>query len=96
MGQGQSSKFEGYRSFFAGDYEYLATYFEAHLKGSGTPLMVADQYTLFLEHYAKSGFEFYSCNDIPYRITPGCFAGLLGAKEQYGHSTVVTFRKKIK
>jgi hypothetical protein len=78
-----------------GEYTYFMTYFEAQFTGSGEPRAVADQFTSFVSHYATSGFEFYRSDSIPYRVTPGCLAGLFGAKESFGYTTVVSFRKRL-
>ncbi len=89
------SQFEGYRKYTVGGYEYVISYFEAKFTGSGTPMMVADQFTAFVEWWAAQGYEFLRVDEVPYRVTPGCLAGLFGAKETYGYSTVVAFRKKL-
>ncbi len=89
------SMFEGFRKYQVGDYEYAVTYFEAKFTGSGSVVQVADQFTQFVGWWASQGFEFYRCDEVPYRITPGCLQGLLGAKESYGHCTVATFRKRL-
>lgn len=89
------SKFEGFRKYRVGGYEYAMSYFEAKFKDSGAPSLVADQFTQFVESWAAQGYEFLRCDAVPYRITPGCIAGLFGAKETFGHCTVVTFRKKV-
>ncbi len=94
MAQAQS-KFEGYRRYQVGGYEYAVTYFEAKFKNTGTPMLVADQFTQFVEWWGGQGFEFMRTDEVPYHITPGCLAGLFGAKESFGHCTVVTFRKKL-
>lgn len=70
-------------------------YFEAKFVGSGSVGAVADQFTQFVSNYAAEGFEFFRCDEVPFRVTPGCLAGLFGAKESYGHCTIVTFRKKV-
>jgi hypothetical protein len=88
------SKFEGFRTYRVEGSEYLVTFFEARFKGSGTGFGVADQFTAFVQHYANQGYEFFRCDQVPYRITPGCLAGLFGAKETFGFSTIVSFRKK--
>jgi len=88
-------KFEGFRTYQVAGYQYLVSYFQAHFKGSATGLAVADQFTAFVEHYANQGYEFYRCDDVPYSVTPGCLAGLFGAKESFGYATIVSFRKKI-
>lgn len=89
------SQFEGFRKYQVGGFEYVVTYFEAQFKNNGSPRMVADQFTQFVEWWGSQGFEFMRCDEVPYRITPGCLQGLFGAKESYGHCTVVTFRKQI-
>lgn len=88
------SKFEGFRTYKVGGFEYLMQYFEAKFTGTGTVHAVADQFTAFVANQAANGFEFFRCDEVPFRVTPGCLAGLLGAKESYGHCTIVTFRKK--
>ena len=88
------SKFEGFRSYKVGGYEYLMQYFEAKFSGSGNAPAVADQFTAFVANKAASGFEFFRCDEVPFRITPGCLMALLGAKVTYGHCTIVTFRRK--
>jgi hypothetical protein len=90
----QQSKFEGFRTYTVGGYEYLIAYFEAKFSGTGTTFQVADQFTAFVQHYAGQGYEFYRCDEVPFRIAPGCLSALFGAKEVYGHSTVVSFRRK--
>jgi len=89
-----SSKFEGFRTYTVGGFTYLMEYFEAKFSGSGSVHDVADQFTQFVSQRASKGFEFFRCDEVPYRVTPGCLAGLFGAKESYGHCTIVTFRKK--
>jgi hypothetical protein len=88
------SKFEGFRSYKVGGYEFLMQYFEAKFSGSGNVHAVADQFTAFVVNQAAKGFEFFRCDEVPFRVTPGCLAGLFGAKETYGHCTIVTFRRK--
>ena len=90
-----SSKFEGFRIYSVGGYTYLMEYFEAKFSGSGSVHAVADQFTQFVSQRASRGFEFFRCDEVPFRVTPGCLAGLFGAKESYGHCTIVTFRKKM-
>ena len=90
------SGFEGFRTYVVDDWEYLMHYFEAGLAGSGTASEVADQFTAFVANQAVNEFEFFRCDAVPYRVTPGCLAGLLGAKESYGHHTMVTFRRQVK
>ena len=90
------SKFEGFRKYTVEGYEYFVTYFQAELKGNkATTLIVADQFTAFLEKYAKQGYEFYRCDEIPFQISPGCLASAFGSKVTYGYVTIVSFRKKI-
>ncbi len=90
------SEFTGFRTYVVDDWEYLMHYFEAALVDSGTAPAVADQFTAFVADHAARGFEFVRCDGVPYRVTPGCLAGLLGAKESYGHRTIVTFRRQTK
>ncbi len=89
------SQFAGFRKYQVGGFEYAVSYFEAKFKNNGTPMMVADQFTQFVESWGSQGFEFLRCDEVPYRITPGCLQGLFGAKESFGHCTVATFRKKL-
>lgn len=89
------SKFSGYRTYNAGDYTYLMAYFEAKFTDEGSAPKVAEQFTNFVGKFADGGFEFYRCDAIPFRITPGCLPALFGAKESSGHCTIVTFRKFI-
>ncbi len=91
----ESSKFEGFRTYNVGGFTYLMAYFEAKFVGTGSVGAVADQFTQFVSNYAAKGFEFFRCDEVPFRVTPGCLSGLLGAKESYGHCTIVTFRKKM-
>ena len=90
-----TSKFQGFRTYTVGGFTYLMEYFEAKFSGSGSVHAVADQFTQFVSQRASRGFEFFRCDEVPFRVTPGCLAGLLGAKESYGHCTIVTFRKKV-
>jgi hypothetical protein len=90
----QQSKFEGFRTYTVGGFEYLITYFEAQFTSSATATAVADQFTSFVQHWAGQGYEFYRCDEVPFRIAPGCLAGLFGAKEAFGQCTVVSFRRK--
>lgn len=93
--QPNQSKFEGFRTYNVGGFTYLMAYFEAEFIGSGSVGAVADQFTQFVSNYAAKGFEFFRCDEVPFRVTPGCLSGLFGAKETYGHCTIVTFRKKM-
>lgn len=90
----QASKFEGFRRYAVGDYEYVMTYFEARLPGEGGVRSVAEQFTELVEHWASEGYEFYRCDEVPYQVAPGRLASLFGAKERSGHGTLVLFRKK--
>jgi hypothetical protein len=90
------SKFEGYRKFISGDYEYVISYFQAVMKeGQANPYNVADQFTAYIEKWANEGWEFYRTDAVPYQIQPGCLSSLLGGKVSFGQVTMVSFRKKI-
>lgn len=86
----------GSRAFRVADWDYFITYFEASLRGAASGLAVADQFAAFVEHYATAGFEFLRTDQVPFRIQPGCLAGLFGASETYGSCTVVTFRRAVR
>ncbi|MBK9797507.1 MAG: hypothetical protein IPP58_13615 [Holophagaceae bacterium] len=86
------SKFQGFRTYNVGGFIYLMSYFEAIFSGEGTPMGVADQFTKFVASYAAQGFEFFRCDEVPYKVVPGCLSGLFGAKTSFGNCTIVTFR----
>ncbi len=93
--QAANQKFEGVRIYQVGGYEYLTTYFEAKFKGTASAFGVADQFTAFLAQYAQYGYEYFRTDEIPYSVQPGCLAGLLGGKVEYGRVTIATFRKRL-
>lgn len=80
-------------------YEYLVVPFVGQLKRGvfnvENARNVSEQLQALISTHAAQGWEFYRVDKIDIQVTPGCMAGLLGAKVSFITFDQVIFRRLV-
>jgi hypothetical protein len=76
-----------------GLYRYHVVPFVGQLKQGSDVTEVSNQLASLINHFADQGWEFYSLDNVDIQVTPGCLAGLFGAKTSYVTYNQVIFRQ---
>lgn len=76
-------------------YEYRVVPFIGKIKGSKSADEVASQLQQSISSNATGGWEFWQLGDVNIEVSPGCLAGLFGAKVTYMTYNQLIFRRKI-
>lgn len=75
-------------------YRYHVAPFVGQMKFGDDVKNVSEQLTSLINHYAGQGWEFYSLDNVDIEVTPGCLAGLFGARTSYITYNQVILRKE--
>lgn len=74
-------------------YVYKVVPFIGKLKNGQGAHEVTKQLQEVIDSAARQGWEFYQLAETNIEISPGCIAGLFGAKESYVKFNQLIFRK---
>jgi hypothetical protein len=80
-------------------WEYKVVPFVGQLKSglfsTQNATQVSGQLESLINEHARQGWELVTINDVSIQITPGCLAGLFGAKTAYMPMDQVVFRRSV-
>ncbi len=74
-------------------YDYKVVPFMGKLKSKQSASEVSTQLESAINSTSNEGWEFYQMGDVNIEVSPGCIAGLFGAKESYGKFDQLIFRR---
>jgi hypothetical protein len=75
-------------------YEYKVVPFIGKVKQGGSAEEVSRQLQSLISTNATDGWEMYQLEEVNIEVSPGCIAGLFGAKESYEKFDQVIFRRE--
>lgn len=76
------------------EYDYKVVPFIGKLKSGETTDVVAKQLQNAICQHSGNGWEFYQLSETNIEVSPGCLAGLFGAKASYVKYDQLIFRCK--
>lgn len=77
-------------------YEYKCVQFTAQLKatvGGAKGLPIDGQFQILVDQHVKEGWEYYSLENVHAHVSAGCFASLMGKRDEVLFQDVAVFRK---
>lgn len=74
-------------------YQFKVIPFVGKIKSSQGAGEVAQQLQQAIQAEVNSGWEFHEATSVNIEVSPGCIAGLLGAKADYQRYDMLVFKK---
>ncbi len=75
-------------------YQYNVVPFIGRIKSKESAASVSDQLNTVISEKASEGWEFFQLCQTNIEVSPGCLAGLFGAKTSYVTYDQIIFRKE--